>query len=599
MANLEGISAAKPRKRPPSRLAARKSKSKPLRKSDARSRRPKESSPSNKEKRDGEDGEEELDISVSTKNKVSLTTLSGLAPLMKVGGKVGIAGIAGYVAYRMYGIIRARRSSSGAGGSPRETKKSKKPKKELREYEIKVDAMESFTKIMSKADDSLLCTSGNGTTENFDQNKFQKAYTVLIFDCDLSLKEAADKKARTDYFELMANLTQSAQSKASGPMEIIYIPGNGNENVVESSSKTYHSWAYLSSKSRSHGLAVARALRSKYDVRSEELRIMVVDSSHGEEGKVITENALDLLRVDPLGMPWIPSKLNENLQQGGLLEGNGGNITENISMKGKKTAIYFSASWCAPCKTFTPKLKEAYAAFDLEKNNADVLFVSLDQEEEAFDTYRASMPWPAVPFRDARRATLQMGLGVKSIPALIVIDENGVVLTGSGVTPITKNATLAELFENKNEVMDLSGSAVEIIQRHPVCIALTDQSDGVAKANAKKIMQTMTDNFSCNPTMTPRSPREDTVFCILQENDKLAQAIRSLCNLSLEKEIDLAGGKQFDVVLLDLSKEEFAVMSDIDATSTESLKGVQQFYKKYRAYGLPMEKVQVGDASPQ
>ena len=97
------------------------------------------------------------------------------------------------------------------------------------------------------------------------------------------------------------------------------------------------------------------------------------------------------------------------------------------------------------------------------------------------------------------------------------------------------------VYENKNEVMDLSGSAVEIIQRHPVCIALTDQSDGVAKANAKKIMQTMTDNFSCNPTMTPRSPREDTVFCILQENDKLAQAIRSLCNLSLEKEIDFCG----------------------------------------------------------
>ncbi len=230
--------------------------------------------------------------------------------------------------------------------------------------------------------------------------------------------------------------------------------------------------------------------------------------------------------------------------------------------------------------------------------NAYIIYLQSEYDEEAFDKYRASMPWPAVPFRDARRASLQMGLGVKSIPALVVIDENGVVLNGSGVTPITKSATLVELFENKNEVMDLSGSAVEIIQRHPVCTALTDQSDGVAKANAKKIMQTMTDDFSSNSTMTPRSPREDTVFCILQENDKLAQAIRSLCNLSLEKEIDLAGGKQFDVVLLDLSKEEFAVMSDIDATSAESLKGVQQFYNRYKAYGLPMEKVQVGDAPP-
>ena len=171
----------------------------------------------------------------------------------------------------------------------------------------------------------------------------------------------------------------------------------------------------------------------------------------------------------------------------------------------------------------------------LEYNKAYIINLQNEYDEEAFDTYRASMPWPAVPFRDARRASLQMGLGVKSIPALIVIDENGVVLTGSGVTPITKNATLVELFENKNEVKDLSGSAVEIIQRPPVCIALTDQSDGVAKANPKEIMQTMTDDFSSNPTMTPRSPREDTVFCILQENDKLAQAIRSLCNFSLEK----------------------------------------------------------------
>ena len=68
---------------------------------------------------------------------------------------------------------------------------------------------------------------------------------------------------------------------------------------------------------------------------------------------------------------------------------------------------------CPSCTGFFPEPSEGVWL------NAYIIYLQSEYDKEAYDKYRASMPWPAVPFRDARRASLQMGLGVKSIPALV------------------------------------------------------------------------------------------------------------------------------------------------------------------------------------
>lgn len=68
----------------------------------------------------------------------------------------------------------------------------------------------------------------------------------------------------------------------------------------------------------------------------------------------------------------------------------------------KSIAFYFSAHWCPPCRSFTPKLAELYKEAQKDSKGFEVLFLSCDQDEQSFDEYRAEMPWPAAPLNSAK-----------------------------------------------------------------------------------------------------------------------------------------------------------------------------------------------------
>ena len=71
----------------------------------------------------------------------------------------------------------------------------------------------------------------------------------------------------------------------------------------------------------------------------------------------------------------------------------------------KYWAIYYSASWCPPCRAFTPKLVEFYNSFKPQHPNFELIFVNEDQSEDAMLAYMQgdAMPWPAVRFDDIDR----------------------------------------------------------------------------------------------------------------------------------------------------------------------------------------------------
>ena len=49
-------------------------------------------------------------------------------------------------------------------------------------------------------------------------------------------------------------------------------------------------------------------------------------------------------------------------------------------------ALYFSASWCPPCKIFSPLLREFYTAA-AKKNGLEVVYVSSDKDVPSFEEY--------------------------------------------------------------------------------------------------------------------------------------------------------------------------------------------------------------------
>lgn len=120
---------------------------------------------------------------------------------------------------------------------------------------------------------------------------------------------------------------------------------------------------------------------------------------------------------------------------GQLVSLNGGRLEpfDAGRLSGKKyLAIYFSASWCGPCRRFTPALVEWYRMRQPFHADFEVIFVSSDRDERDMISYMAGdhMEWPAVAFNRTRSGPLAK-YGGRGIPCLVILDENGRVVANS------------------------------------------------------------------------------------------------------------------------------------------------------------------------
>eukprot|EP00760_Papus_ankaliazontas_P003079 PhM_4_TR11409/c0_g1_i1/m.71282/K17609/NXN; nucleoredoxin len=100
------------------------------------------------------------------------------------------------------------------------------------------------------------------------------------------------------------------------------------------------------------------------------------------------------------------------------------------NLDGKTVMLYFSASWCPPCRAFTPKLKSYYGY--LPKDKAEIVLISLDEGEYAFWRYYNDMPWMAMPLFRFHSDRLMGMYGLQTIPSLVVLNPDGSVLTRHG-----------------------------------------------------------------------------------------------------------------------------------------------------------------------
>ena len=53
-------------------------------------------------------------------------------------------------------------------------------------------------------------------------------------------------------------------------------------------------------------------------------------------------------------------------------------ISGDDYFSGKVLGLYFSASWCGPCRSFTPKLSAKYRELTEAGKNFEIIFVSAD-----------------------------------------------------------------------------------------------------------------------------------------------------------------------------------------------------------------------------
>jgi nucleoredoxin len=96
-------------------------------------------------------------------------------------------------------------------------------------------------------------------------------------------------------------------------------------------------------------------------------------------------------------------------------------------------AIYFSASWCGPCRQFTPELVDAYGKIRTLYPVFEIVHVNRDRTEGDMTAYVRDdkMPWPALRWSALRQTPEIERFGGSGIPCLVLIDENGKVLSDS------------------------------------------------------------------------------------------------------------------------------------------------------------------------
>jgi len=99
-------------------------------------------------------------------------------------------------------------------------------------------------------------------------------------------------------------------------------------------------------------------------------------------------------------------------------------------LEGKVIGLYFSANWYLPCRKFTEHLVNLYDQLKSNGSQFEVVFVSSDEDLNAFNNYHSLMPWLAIPFSDLEsKKSLNRRFDVEGIPCLIILQPGR---TGDG-----------------------------------------------------------------------------------------------------------------------------------------------------------------------
>lgn len=98
--------------------------------------------------------------------------------------------------------------------------------------------------------------------------------------------------------------------------------------------------------------------------------------------------------------------------------------------------LYFAAQWKSDCKRFNPLIKDFYYNV-AQQNNLEVIYISADRSLLEFKDCYATMPFLAMPAgTTSLKNELTKALKVIEMPALVVLDDEGMVVSVQGAQKI-------------------------------------------------------------------------------------------------------------------------------------------------------------------
>lgn len=160
------------------------------------------------------------------------------------------------------------------------------------------------------------------------------------------------------------------------------------------------------------------------------------------------------------------------------------NVKTSSALAGKVVGLYFGAKWNAPCRTFTTKLAKTYQEVTDAGKPFEIVFISSDREEAAFNSFHDAQPWLALPYADRERKDMLVKHfdTDNAIPSLVIIDAVGEIIEKDGkqvdFMDIAFPWTPSFLSKKQNEAND----AAEADRAEAKAVAEEAEQEGDAEA---------------------------------------------------------------------------------------------------------------------
>lgn len=241
----------------------------------------------------------------------------------------------------------------------------------------------------------FFCMSAHGQELDLKAIEDLKASLKTINESELTPQEKEQK-------------TKLAFSKATGSVE---------------TARSHYTQTYQFDKAKRAKEILAQLKEGKSDIETTPAKVETKKEEPKEEKSAKTTAAA----------PFLKEMFKEELKD---KDGKTVNLNE---LNGKVIGVYFSASWCGPCRHFTPdlvKLRDENAA------NFEVVFVSCDHSESDKNKYMTDfkMKWPAVKINGKDYDTLNTKFHSDGIPYLVILSKSGNVITTDGRSEISSES---------------------------------------------------------------------------------------------------------------------------------------------------------------
>jgi nucleoredoxin len=242
-----------------------------------------------------------------------------------------------------------------------------------------------------------------------------------------------------------------------------------------------------------------------------------------------------------------------------------------------------SAHWCGPCRTFTPQLAETYKKVKAgpHADDFEIVFVSSDSDQKAFDSYFAEMPWLAVPYENrALKDDLSAICEVEGIPTLVIVGPDGKVINPDG-----RAALAADKAGTKYPWRPPPYSALEEcsgINDSPTLVAFVEGLDDADAGDAEAEVEKFAKKQIASAVAAGGEPPELQV-AIAKAGDSLAARLRTLMKLPAPTDDPV-------LAIVDLQDEKSFYVAKADGAAEVTTSKLAEFARAFTAGELKSER---------